>query len=101
MISERHGNRVPGLICVLYLLVLICELQLRGQVVKLLLFLLRATVSPRQGRRNIHRRRTFLVFSSSDKASSRWCSRLNLLILSWSSRRTSTSSVAASSSLDS
>lgn len=43
---------------------------------------------------------TPLSSNTSFRASSRWCSRLNLLILSWSSRRTSTSS-AASSSLES
>lgn len=41
---------------------------------------------------------TFLALSSSSIVSSRWCRRLNLLILSWSSRRTSTSSPTASSS---
>lgn len=42
--------------------------------------------------------RTVLALSSSSYLSSRWCSRLNLLILSWSSRLTSTSSPTACSS---
>ena len=48
-------------------------------------------------------RPTCFDFSSSSSAISRWCNRLNLLILSWSSLRTSTSSLpaAASSSLES
>lgn len=45
--------------------------------------------------------RTAPRLRSSSSASSRWCRRLNLLILSWSSRRTLTSSLASSSSLDS
>lgn len=49
------------------------------------------------------RRRTALVFNSSSNNISRWWSLLNLLILSWSSRRTSVSSAptAASSSFES
>lgn len=42
--------------------------------------------------------RTVLALRSSSYLSSRWCSRLNLLILSWSSRLTSTSSPTACSS---
>ncbi len=46
---------------------------------------------------------TALVFKSSSRKVSRWCNRLNRLILSWSSRRTSRSSwpIDASSSLES
>jgi hypothetical protein len=46
---------------------------------------------------------TCFAFNSSSRFNSRWCSLLNLLILSWSSLRTSTSSppAAASSSLES
>lgn len=46
---------------------------------------------------------TALLFKSSSSNISRWCSRLKLLILSWSSRRTSRSSfpIPASSSLES
>ena len=65
-------------------------------------FCLRALVS-----NNFHLRtkgtgqRTLLTSSCSCSASSRWCRRLNLLILSWSSRRTSTSSLPSSSAFES
>lgn len=93
---------------VLDLFVLVGEFKFGGQIVELFLFLLHSNIESVGVQRRsggipmlVFRRRTVFVLSSSSKRISRWCRRLNLLILSWSSRRTSTSSAASSSAFES